>query len=165
MLAAWAKELRVVGLSSWIQEFVGSPAERCVVVGAILPYNSHWSTVLPPPREVALRQVYTKGGILLTTYGMVLHNAQQLQACPRSWRRSTDETDDEVDGQRRLWDVMFLDEVSSLCNGVSFFGVVHNHHTRHHNTGTHLEKPQDADLSAHCQHSCNTAHHHHWHPH
>lgn len=60
-------------------------------------------------REAALRRVYGDGGVLLTTYGMVLHNALQLQACPTSWRCAA--TDDEADGQRRLWDVMLLDEV------------------------------------------------------
>ena len=55
--------------------------------------------------------MYGSGGVLLTTYGMVLHNALQLQACPRSWHRDAQEDDDEADGQRRLWDVLLLDEV------------------------------------------------------
>jgi len=47
-------------------------------------------------------------GVLLTTYGMVLHNADALSQPQRQ---------DGADEDQPLWDIMFLDEVilSTIC--------------------------------------------------
>ena len=54
-------------------------------------------------REESLRQVSKRKGVLLTTYGMVLHNAAALAL---QQQRRSDNADD------RCWDFMILDEVS-----------------------------------------------------
>ena len=54
-----------------------------------------------------MRRVATQKGILLTTYGMVLHNSDAL-----SLRREQRFSDDDDDGERPSWDFMILDEVS-----------------------------------------------------
>lgn len=57
-------------------------------------------------RDYSLRRVATHRGILLTTYGMVLHNSDALSL--RQTHRHGDEDDD-----KSLWDFMILDEVMS----------------------------------------------------
>lgn len=59
LLAHWEKELRVCGLGAITHSFYGSSEGE---------------------RAAALRAVTGRGGVMLTTYGMVLHNAQQLKA-------------------------------------------------------------------------------------
>lgn len=77
LLAAWKKELNVCGLMHASKEYYGSPGER----------------------KRALQSVVSAPGVLLTTYGMVLHNADEL---------SSHEDHDEDDGP--LWDVLIMDE-------------------------------------------------------
>lgn len=56
-----------------------------------------------PCRERCLDRVFRHRGVLLTTYGMVLHNSEALA------------TFEEHDADERpLWDVMILDEVAFL---------------------------------------------------
>ena len=55
-------------------------------------------------RDYSLRRVAAHKGILLTTYGMVLHNSDALSL--RQTQRRGDEDDDKP-----LWDFMILDEV------------------------------------------------------
>lgn len=59
LLAHWEKELRVCGMGPRSHCFYGSSEGE---------------------RSAALRAVTGRGGVLLTTYGMVLHNAAQLRA-------------------------------------------------------------------------------------
>lgn len=54
-------------------------------------------------RDLALQSAFVKRGVLLTSYGMVLHNAEALTS-PPAWLRG-----EEGDGS--LWNYMFLDEV------------------------------------------------------
>ena len=55
-----------------------------------------------------LRQVTRSRGILLTTYGMVLHNAAALARDPAQGSTGCTAAGDP------LWDVMILDEASSF---------------------------------------------------
>ena len=57
-------------------------------------------------RDYSLRRVATQKGILLTTYGMVLHNSDALSLRPM--QRFSDDKSDMLS-----WDFMILDEVSS----------------------------------------------------
>lgn len=59
LLAHWEKELRVCGMAARTHSFYGSSEGE---------------------RAAALRTITGRGGVMLTTYGMVLHNAQQLRA-------------------------------------------------------------------------------------
>jgi SNF2 family DNA or RNA helicase len=59
LLSHWEKELRVCGMGPRSHCFYGSSEGE---------------------RAAALRAVTGRGGVLLTTYGMVLHNAAQLRA-------------------------------------------------------------------------------------
>ena len=52
---------------------------------------------------MALHSAFQRRGVLLTSYGMVLHNAEALAAPPRRLRAEEEEG--------ALWDFMFLDEV------------------------------------------------------
>lgn len=52
---------------------------------------------------MALHSAFQRRGVLLTSYGMVLHNAEALAAPPRRLRTE--------EGDGALWDFMFLDEV------------------------------------------------------
>ena len=54
--------------------------------------------------------------MLLTTYGMVLHNADDLGAAPRHSGLQASDGKDDNDGNPG-WDVIFMDEVSGarLC--------------------------------------------------
>lgn len=54
-----------------------------------------------------MESVFRKPGILLTTYGMVQHNAETFCREPRLYSK-----DSEDDG-KPLWDLIILDEVSS----------------------------------------------------
>jgi hypothetical protein len=54
-------------------------------------------------RDIALHSAFQKRGVLLTSYGMVLHNAEALAAPPGRLRAE--------EGTGALWDFMFLDEV------------------------------------------------------
>lgn len=51
-------------------------------------------------RNQALTYIQQKGGVLLTTYGMVLHNVEQLMHATASGGR---------------WDALILDEVTNLA--------------------------------------------------
>jgi SNF2 family DNA or RNA helicase len=59
LLSHWEKELQVCGMGPRSHCFYGSSEGE---------------------RAAALRAVTGRGGVLLTTYGMVLHNAAQLRA-------------------------------------------------------------------------------------
>ena len=56
LLLHWAKELQVVGAARHTHEYFGTPAARAS----------------------SLSTVQRRGGVLLTTYGMVLHNSDEL---------------------------------------------------------------------------------------
>lgn len=58
LLAHWEKELRVCGMAARTHCFYGSSEGE---------------------RSAALRTLTGRGGVMLTTYGMVLHNAAQLR--------------------------------------------------------------------------------------
>jgi len=81
LLAAWSKELGVCGLGNRTYEYFGAPAER----------------------QRAMNRVVTSagGGVLLTTYGMVLHNSEALA------RHKAHDPDEGP-----LWDVIVMDEVT-----------------------------------------------------
>eukprot|EP00887_Chlorella_sp_A99_P003096 scaffold9.g3096.t1 len=83
LLAHWKKELEVCGVGPQAQEFFGSAGERAWALGRVL----------------------ARRGVLLTTYGMVQHNSEQLAA---------HEEHDPDEGP--LWDVMILDEGHKIKN-------------------------------------------------
>ncbi|GAB4822407.1 hypothetical protein N2152v2_009453 [Parachlorella kessleri] len=83
LLAHWAKELGVCGVGRITHEFFGTESER----------------------QRCLDRVYRQRGVLLTTYGMVLHNSEALSAS---------EEHDPDEGA--LWDVMILDEGHKIKN-------------------------------------------------
>ncbi len=69
-----------------------------------------------------LCKVFRQRSVLLTTYGMVLHNASLLARTPG--KTSMDDEDEEERGA--LWDVMILDEVRAQTPGcVSFVSGLH----------------------------------------
>lgn len=80
LLATWEKELKACGLGSLTHQYYGTPSER----------------------ERALRRVVGANGrgVILTTYGMVLHNAELLAQHAQH---------DPDDGP--LWDLIIMDEV------------------------------------------------------
>eukprot|EP00884_Botryococcus_braunii_P020558 jgi/Botrbrau1/7186/Bobra.0300s0016.1 len=80
LLAHWVKELAACGLGYATREYYGS--------------SSH-------DRDMALRYIHQRGGVLLTTYGMVLHNIEQLM---------------HLKGSDRRWDVLILDEGHKIKN-------------------------------------------------
>lgn len=57
-------------------------------------------------RDYSLRRVATQKGILLTTYGMVLHNSEAL-GLAQFTKHSLRDSDDKL-----CWDFMILDEVT-----------------------------------------------------
>lgn len=61
-------------------------------------------------RDTALQSAFVKRGVLLTSYGMVLHNAEALASTP-AWLRG------EESGNA-LWDFIFLDEASMHFDGI-----------------------------------------------
>ncbi|KAI3429485.1 hypothetical protein D9Q98_005576 [Chlorella vulgaris] len=83
LLAQWQKELALCGLQSQAHEYGGSAGER----------------------DAALRSVVRYRGVLLTTYGMVLHNAAALAR----------HVGHDPDGGP-MWDVMICDEGHKLKN-------------------------------------------------
>jgi hypothetical protein len=83
LLAHWEKELTICGAGAHVRRFFGTAGER---------------------RE-ALRAAMDSGGVLLTTYGMILHNGDALSC----W-----DGHDSDDGP--LWDIIFLDEGHKLKN-------------------------------------------------
>ncbi|KAF6255378.1 P-loop containing nucleoside triphosphate hydrolase protein [Scenedesmus sp. NREL 46B-D3] len=103
LLSHWEKELRVCGMGPRSHCFHGSSEGE---------------------RAAALRAVTGRGGVLLTTYGMVLHNAAQLRAGLGAAARDVDEHEDEEDpfclqppeGRRILWDYIILDEGHKVKN-------------------------------------------------
>jgi SNF2 family DNA or RNA helicase len=80
LIATWEKELKACGLGAITHQYYGAPAER----------------------ERALRRVVgpRSRGVILTTYGMVLHNAEMLAQHAQH---------DPDDGP--LWDLIIMDEV------------------------------------------------------
>ncbi|GLC44458.1 hypothetical protein PLESTM_001599400 [Pleodorina starrii] len=83
LIPHWIRELGVCGLRNLTCEFAGSDSER----------------------SAALRKAVGGRGIIVTTYGMVQHNSEQL-ARPAQSR-----------GDRAFtWDVMFLDEGHKIKN-------------------------------------------------
>ncbi|KAK9909741.1 hypothetical protein WJX75_006802 [Coccomyxa subellipsoidea] len=83
LLAHWEKELSVCGLASLTHEFYGTSQSA---------------------RGDSLQAVLRKQGVLLTTYGMILHNAAALsQGLP-------------ADSEEPLWDILILDEGHKIKN-------------------------------------------------
>ncbi|KAK9816584.1 hypothetical protein WJX72_002280 [[Myrmecia] bisecta] len=94
LLAHWVKELTLCGLSHCVYEYFGtSQAER----------------------DNALRRVMSGRGVLLTTYGMVLHNAAALCQRPRYLIRGGRDEAEEDEG-KPLWDFLFCDEGHKIKN-------------------------------------------------
>jgi len=83
LLTAWMKELRICGLEKSCLEYGGSVSERAR----------------------SMQSVLHNGGIMITTYGMVQHNAESL---------ATHDAYDEDDGP--FWDVLVMDEGHILKN-------------------------------------------------
>jgi SNF2 family DNA or RNA helicase len=81
LLPQWQAELELCGLRERTRRFYGHE------------------------RETAARAVTRHGGVMLTTYGMVLHNAPQLDAVGGGGG----ERDHDEDGAR--WDWIVCDEV------------------------------------------------------
>lgn len=96
LLAQWNKELGICGIGTLAREFAGSSEGE---------------------RQAALRGVARGPGVLLTTYGMVLHNAAQL-AAPQGtggggfFKRGGSGGDDD-DFQ---WDFIIMDEGHKVKN-------------------------------------------------
>ncbi|UPR03571.1 SWI/SNF chromatin remodeling complex protein [Chloropicon primus] len=90
LLKHWAKELTKCGLGNFICEFYGGSA------------NS---------RRSDLERSLQEGGIVLTTYGMILHNDAELKGLGKI---SCIDSDDEH--QQATWDYMILDEGHKLKN-------------------------------------------------
>ena len=82
LLAQWEAELELCGLHEETRRFYGND------------------------RDAAARAVTRGGGVMLTTYGMVLHNAAQLDAVGGG---GGERDDDGGDGAR--WDWIVCDEV------------------------------------------------------
>ncbi len=70
---------------------------------------------MPLRRAAALDKARQRRGVLLTTYGMVLHNAEELGSARRRGGLAFGDgaDDDDDDDDKCSWDVMFLDEVDS----------------------------------------------------
>ena len=61
-----------------------------------------------------MARAFRQRGVLLTTYGMVQHNAQELAQRPRfAQLGSGASADDAEDEAMPLWDFMILDEVAT----------------------------------------------------
>jgi superfamily II DNA or RNA helicase len=83
LLATWQKELDLCGLQNRVLEYSGSPLAR----------------------QRAFDSVVRNGGVLLASYGMILHNAPTLKSHPQH---------DADEGP--LWDVIVMDEGHKLKN-------------------------------------------------
>eukprot|EP00208_Stichococcus_sp_RCC1054_P008990 CAMPEP_0206151388 /NCGR_PEP_ID=MMETSP1473-20131121/38795_1 /ASSEMBLY_ACC=CAM_ASM_001109 /TAXON_ID=1461547 /ORGANISM="Stichococcus sp, Strain RCC1054" /LENGTH=1241 /DNA_ID=CAMNT_0053548933 /DNA_START=394 /DNA_END=4120 /DNA_ORIENTATION=+ len=100
LLDQWAKELKRCGLQGRIFEYHGSSKAD---------------------RAHALAEAFRRRGVVLTTYGMVLHNAKSLSVAPctggrRGVRGASDEEDDDPRERKPLWQLMFLDEGHKIKN-------------------------------------------------
>eukprot|EP00898_Chlorokybus_atmophyticus_P003685 jgi/Chlat1/4317/Chrsp29S04475 len=95
LLAHWEKELETCGLGRSTYQYYGSSADG---------------------RDYALRKILKSGGILLTTYGMVLHNAGGLAG--EGYGGGEDEFIDDGDacGKGKIWDYVILDEGHKIKN-------------------------------------------------
>eukprot|EP00958_Prasinococcus_capsulatus_P019603 scaffold2437_cov395-Prasinococcus_capsulatus_cf.AAC.14 len=80
LLGHWAAELRTCGLGGRIRQYFGA-SDR--------------------DKEHGLSKISSEGGVLLTTYGMILHNFGKLT---------------EYDAEELQWDYMFLDEGHKIKN-------------------------------------------------
>jgi hypothetical protein len=70
-------------------------------------------------RAAELEGVFLAPGVLLTTYGMVQHNAELFCSAPSSLDPA------EEDDDRPLWDFLILDEVGSFPIGnLTMYGVL-----------------------------------------
>jgi hypothetical protein len=106
LLPHWAKELRVCGLASLTREYFGSSVAE---------------------RNAALRAVAGGGGaaagrgVLVTTYGMVQHNAEELTGPRDALRGSAAAARGEEEFR---WDVILLDEGHKIkvCAGAQCRG-------------------------------------------
>ena len=87
LLAQWATELQGCGLGGRVHTFAGSS------------------------RAAALREVTRRGGVLLTSYGMVLHNAVDLGA-----PKESDQEDEDDSPSAVRWDWLVADEGHKLKN-------------------------------------------------
>ena len=96
LLAQWAAELTGVGLGGLVYEYLSpNPAERAAALAAVATPG-------------------TGRGILLTTYGMVLHNAPALTGA--FGKVPGLGPDDDDDG---AWDVLACDEGHKLKNAAT----------------------------------------------
>lgn len=91
LIATWEKELKACGLGDLTHQYYGTPTER----------------------ERAMRRVVCPSGrgVILATYGMVLHNAELLAKHAQH---------DPDDGP--LWDLIIMDEVR-LRTFLCFFNI------------------------------------------
>ena len=103
LLRVWAEELRVVGVAA--REFgSGSPAERSAALAAV-----------GPPRG---------SGVLLTTYGMLLHNGDELRGGGSGGKGKKKQQQEEAaaataaagDSSNACWDAVVFDEGHCLKN-------------------------------------------------
>lgn len=81
LVAAWMKEFTICKMQDHIIEYGGSGKAR----------------------GMSMKSIIKNGGILLTTYGMVQHNAKLLSGHP-----------DYDDDDGPLWDVLVMDEVRAI---------------------------------------------------
>jgi hypothetical protein len=75
------------------------------VTWALTGPESHQGCHFPAGRDDALSAVLRRKGVLLTTYGMALHNSAALTERPTRGGSSSAEDDESP-----LWDAMVLDE-------------------------------------------------------
>ena len=99
LLKVWAEELLVVGIAA--KEFGGSPAERAAALAAV-----------GPPLG---------SGVLLTTYGMLLHNGGELKGAGRKKKQQQQEQQQEpataeAESSSSAWDTVIFDEGHCLKN-------------------------------------------------
>ncbi|KAK9863261.1 hypothetical protein WJX84_010399 [Apatococcus fuscideae] len=93
LLSHWEKELAVCGLSRDTHQYMGSSQVE---------------------RDDTLQRVMHGKGVLLTTYGMLQHNAASLASPPARAFRSRRDLDGLDESYR--WDVIFFDEGHKLKN-------------------------------------------------
>ena len=90
LLKHWIKELTKCGMGRYICEFYGGSTSA---------------------RINELQTALEKGGIILTTYGMVLHNAAELRGLGKIRGIDSDDENEQVN-----WDYMILDEGHKIKN-------------------------------------------------